>query len=338
MACGTLLEGKDMKIEAIPTDKITSNPMQPREKFDREKLEDLAESIKRIGVKVPIIVRPRGKQYELVSGQRRWEAAKAAKVEEITAIVKELDDNQLAIESLIANEFRENLDPWERAKFLKRIRKMTKAESDEELGQLVGMSKSAIATAWTYLGVDEEVQKKVRHGELEQRAAREIGTIPDEKIQRKIADIASKKDLTVKQTQDLITAVKKAPTPIKEAILKEKIDAKDIKPILDVGVPEKKVERVVEELSQRKKLRELEEKAQEKTDKAFVKGELEDAKIKIIRSRDEQLRDKIRSARDSLVYMPPTTLKQIQTEKIKKEAIRLVEDIARAADRMLQQV
>lgn len=326
-----------MRIETIPIEKVTSNPMQPREKFDREKLEELSESIRRVGIKVPIIVRPKGKQFELVSGQRRWEAAKAAKVGELTAIVKDLDDKELAIESLIANEFRENLDPWERAKFLKRIKKMTNADTDEELGKLVGMSKGAIGTAWTYLDVDSEVQEKVRHGELEQRAARDIATIPDKKVQRKVADISVKGDMTVKQTRELVSAVKNAPEPIKEAILKEKIDSRDLKAILDVGVPEKKVQRVVEELTDRKKLRGLEEKAQEKIDRAFVKGELEDANVKIIRSRDEQLRDKIRSVRDSIVYMPPTTLKQIEIEKIKKEAVRLVEDIAKAADRMLQQ-
>ena len=110
-----------------------------------------------------------GKQFELVSGQRRWEAAKAAKVKNITALVKELDDNELAIESLLANEFRENLDPWERAKFLKRIKKLTHVENDRELGKLVGMTSTAIQMAWSYLDVDEEVQEKVHRGELSPR-------------------------------------------------------------------------------------------------------------------------------------------------------------------------
>ena len=334
----TQLEGKRMKIETIPIEKITSNPMQPREKFDREKLEELAESIKLVGIKVPIMVRPKGKQYELISGQRRWEAAKAAKIEEITAIVEEKDDTEFAIESLIANEFRENLDPWERAKFLKRIRKMTGEETDAGLGKLVGMSQSAVARAWTYLNVDDEVRDMVRHGELEQRAARNIATIQDKATQRKVADIAGKQDMTLRQTEQLVSTVRTAPEPIKQAILREKIDVADVKPILDVGVSAKKIPRVVEELTERKRMREMEGKAQIKIDKAFAKGELDEERIKIIRSRDEQLRDKIRGVRDSIVYMPPTTLKQIQTERIKKEATKLVEDIAKAADRMLQQL
>lgn len=327
-----------MRLETIPIEKITSNPMQPREKFDREKLDDLAESIRTVGMKVPVIVRPKGRQYELVSGQRRWEAAKAAKMIELTAIVKELDDKELAIESLIANEFRENLDPWERAKFLKRIKKMANLDSDMELGKLVGMSKSAIQTAWEYLDVDEEVKEKVSHGVLSARSAREIGSIPDKEVQRRVADIAEKQDMTVKETQNLVQVVKKAPEPIKQAILKEKIDTEDVKPIIDIGITERKVPRVVEELTERKKMREMETKAQRELDKAYARGELEADKIRIIRSKDEQIRDGIRKVRDTMMYMPSTALKEIQTEKIRQEGIRLVQDIAKAAERMLQYV
>lgn len=310
--------------------------MQPREKFDREKLEELAESIKSVGIKVPIIVRPKGKQYELVSGQRRWEAAKAAKIKELIAIVKELNDNELAVESLIANEFRENLDPWERAKFLKRIKKMAKIEKDAELGKMVGMSIHALQAAWKYLDVDEEVKEKVVHGQLEARTAREIASISDKEVQRKVADIAVKQDMTVKQAQKLISAVKKAPEPIKKAILKEKIDMEDIEPIMDIGIPEKKVPRVIEEFTERKKMRDLEKKAQREMDEAYMKGELDAERVKIIRSQDEQIRDKIRNIRDSIVYMPPTTLKRIQTEKIKKESTRFIEDIINACNRLLE--
>ena len=327
-----------MRIEEVSLDKVTSNPMQPREKFDREKLSELVDSIKAVGIKVPPIVRPKGRQYELVSGQRRWEAAKAAKLKKITVIVKELNDDQLAIESLIANEFRENLDPWERAKFLKRIKKMAKVEDDAQLGKLVGMSKGAIQTAWTYLDADDEVRKKAMSGKLESRVAREIATIPDKKVQRKIAGLVEKQDMTLRETEKLVSTVKKAPEPIKKAILSDKIDVKDVKPMVDFGVPDKKIPRVVEELTKRKKFRDVETKAQLELDKAYVKGEIEADKIRIIRSKDEQLRDRIRTVRDTMVYMPATTLKEIETANIRQESVRLVKDIVRAAEKMLERV
>jgi ParB family chromosome partitioning protein len=329
------LERGTMKIETIPIEKITSNPMQPREKFDREKLEELAESIKTVGIMVPLIVRPKDSGYEIVSGQRRWEAAKAAKLKQLTVIIKELDDTELAVESLIANEFRENLDPWERAKFLKRIKKMAKLETDAELGKLVGMSKSAVGRAFEYLQADDEIREKVAHGQLDRRAAREIASIPDKKTQREVANVATKQDLTYKQTEKLVSTIKSAPEPIRKALLKEKIDVEDVAPIMR-NIPEKKVPRVVEELTERKKMRGLETKAQRELDEAFVKGELDADKIKIIRSQDEQIRDKILKVRDSIVYMPPTALKQIQTEKIKKDAIQLIKDIVKAGEKMLQ--
>jgi len=327
-----------MKIEEIPIDKITSNPMNPREKIDREKIDDLANSLKTIGIKVPIIVRPKGKMFELVSGERRWTAAKQAKLKTITAIVKELSDDELAIESLMANEFRENLDPWERAKYLKRLKNLTNAKNDADLGKILGMSKSAITNAWAYLDVDGEVEEKVHHGELEARSARAISRIENKDTQRKIAEISIKKDMSVKDTEVLVSAVKSAPKEISKAIIEEKIEIEDVKPLMEYGIPEDKVDATVEELTIRKKRKEDMKKIELETDYAVLDGDLEAKEILIDTSADEKRLRKFQEISDVTRFWTVTTVKMIVTESMRQDAIKCVREVEENCRVLLQQL
>jgi ParB/RepB/Spo0J family partition protein len=105
-------------INYISIDKIRSNPFQPRESFDKEKIEELAESIKEEGLLEPIIVRKKGKTYEIIAGERRWKAYQFAGQKEIPAIIKDVDDFEAREISLVENWHRVDLEPNEKEKFI----------------------------------------------------------------------------------------------------------------------------------------------------------------------------------------------------------------------------
>lgn len=105
-----------MKLRILKVDDISPNPLQPRESFDREKLKELADTVSDMGVLQPIVVRPKGKRYEIIAGERRWKASQIAGKKEIPAIVKDLPDEEVMVESLIENVHRADLKPVEQAK------------------------------------------------------------------------------------------------------------------------------------------------------------------------------------------------------------------------------
>ena len=105
-----------MEMKEIPITQIIPNPLQPREIFDKEKLKELAATIADVGVLQPILVRPRNGRYEIIAGERRWKATQIAGIDTIPALIKELPDSQVMVESLIENVHRANLKPMEQAK------------------------------------------------------------------------------------------------------------------------------------------------------------------------------------------------------------------------------
>lgn len=105
-----------MKLRILKVDEVSPNPLQPRESFDREKLKELADTVSDLGVLQPIVVRPKGSRYEIIAGERRWKASQIAGKKEIPAIVKDVPDEEVMVESLIENVHREDLKPIEQVK------------------------------------------------------------------------------------------------------------------------------------------------------------------------------------------------------------------------------
>jgi ParB/RepB/Spo0J family partition protein len=138
-----------MEFKEIPIDKIRPNLLQPREHFDRDKLEELANSIKEVNLLQPIVVRPKGKYFEIISGERRWKAYQIAGKKKIPALIKTVDNGQLMIESLIENVHREDLSVPEKIKALEKIRKLNKISNNRglyiKLSELTGISANSIA-------------------------------------------------------------------------------------------------------------------------------------------------------------------------------------------------
>ena len=139
----------------VPVESIRPNPYQPRKTFDKEKLKELSESIKKHGIIQPLIVRKKGLNYELVAGERRLRAAKLAKLQTVPVLVRDYDEKQMRELSLVENIQRHDLNPLEEAKAIQELMKQcsyTQAQAAERLGR----SRAAVANLLRMLNLPEE--------------------------------------------------------------------------------------------------------------------------------------------------------------------------------------
>ena len=183
---------------------ITPNPDQPRRHFDEDALAELAASIARRGVLQPIIVRPHGKGYQLVAGERRWRAAQRAQVHEIPAIVQDLSDADVAAVALIENLQREDLNPVEEARAYQRLveeQDLTQAD----LATLVDKSRSHVANLMRLLQLPDPVLALIDAGSLSMGHARALVGHPEAEI---LARQAVDGGLSVREVE---TLARKAP-------------------------------------------------------------------------------------------------------------------------------
>jgi len=145
----------------IETDKIESNPYQPRHVFDETKIRDLASSIEKVGLLNPILVRKKGEGYQLVHGERRFRAFKLLQKRTIPAVVREVSDKELAVFSLIENMQREDLNPIDEALCYKRMIDEL-AFTHEEIADTINKDRTYITNRLRLLGLPEDIQEKVR--------------------------------------------------------------------------------------------------------------------------------------------------------------------------------
>ena len=205
-------------------DAITPNPHQPRQHFDATALSRLAESIASEGLMQPIVVRPRpgaapeagskgeGAAYELVAGERRWRAARLAELERIPAIVRELDDRQLAEWALVENLQREDLNPIERAEAFHRLADGF-GLSHDEVAQRVGLDRSTVTNHLRLLRLDPEVGSLVAQGVLSMGQARALAGLEDAAAQRDLAKRVVKQEMTVRKVEAAVRALTGPATP-----------------------------------------------------------------------------------------------------------------------------
>ena len=158
---------------------IEPHPDQPRRHFDEEALDELAQSIAARGVIQPVIVRPMpGGRYQLVAGERRWRAAQRARVHDIPAIVRQLDEREVTALALIENLQREDLNPVEEARAYQRL-----ADNDgltqQEIARFVDKSRSHVANLMRLLSLPEEVLDMVQRDALSMGHARALAVVPD---------------------------------------------------------------------------------------------------------------------------------------------------------------
>ena len=158
---------------------IEPHPDQPRRHFDEDALEELARSIAARGVIQPVVVRPFGDgRYQLVAGERRWRAAQRARLHEIPAIVRQLDDSEVTALALIENLQREDLNPVEEARAYQRLSEQD-GLTQQEIATFVDKSRSHVANLMRLLGLPAEVLDMVERDQLSMGHARALAVLPD---------------------------------------------------------------------------------------------------------------------------------------------------------------
>lgn len=187
---------------SLPIASIVTNPDQPRKSFDETQLSELSDSIKQNGVLQPILVRKKGDKYEIVAGERRYQASKLAGLKEIPAIVREIDDAEVFQLALIENLQRSDLTPIEEARGYRQLLD-TKGLTQEGLAKILSKSRSAIANTLRLMDLPQEVQDMMEEGQITAGHARAILAVPTEEGRIKLAQKVVAENLTVRQTENL---------------------------------------------------------------------------------------------------------------------------------------
>lgn len=217
---GEQAKSKDDSFHDLPIERIDPNPQQPRRVFHGETLAELEHSIRELGVLVPIIVRAKGERFELIAGERRLRASKAAGLKFIPALLREVDDQRSLELAIVENLQREDLDSIEEAMgFADLMRDY--GFTQERLSTRLGKSRSAVANALRLLDLPDEIKAFVHRKQLTAGHARALLAIPsDERIT--LAKRAMHEGLTVRDLERLAT--KKLPTVTGEVAAKPLVD------------------------------------------------------------------------------------------------------------------
>lgn len=222
---------------------IVRNPNQPRKTFDEDKLAELADSIRQNGVLQPILVRRKDQKYEIVAGERRYQASKLAGLKEIPAVVREIDDDKVFQLALIENLQRSDLSPIEEAKGYKQLL-TSRSLTQEELAKILSKSRSAIANTLRLMDLPVEVQHMMEQGLLTAGHARAILAVPSEEGRIKLAKKVVTESLTVRQTENLapLFSVEHTETRARVAAPQSfKRAARELRKMLDTNVKVKQV-------------------------------------------------------------------------------------------------
>lgn len=186
---------------------IAANPYQPRCNFDEEKLQELAASIKEFGVVQPVVVRKKGRSYELVAGERRLRAAGLAGLAKVPAIVKDYDDAKMMEIALIENIQRHDLNPIEEAQGLRRLMQEFKL-TQEQTAEKVGRSRSAVTNILRLLNLPEQVQKQIINGVLTMGQAKQLLGLPKPEQMCEVAEAIIANGWSSRMTEEVVRKLK----------------------------------------------------------------------------------------------------------------------------------
>lgn len=193
----------DAPINKLPIHDIEPNPLQPRSVFDAARLSELSQSIRANGIIQPLIVRKVGNQFHLIAGERRWRAAKLAGFTEVPVVVQELSDNRVLEVALIENIQREDLNPIEVATAFEKLAGDL-GLSHEEIGQRTGKDRSTITNMLRLLRLPGDIQIMLAEKRLSMGHAKAILALPDEELQREVAEKAASQGMSVRQVEQLV--------------------------------------------------------------------------------------------------------------------------------------
>ncbi len=233
---GALIEdaGKDdvkmlSSIDEIAVEDIETNPWQPRSKFDDESLDELAESIREIGIVQPITVRhSENGKYQLITGERRYRAAKILHLKAIPAYIRVADDQNMLEMALVENIQREDLDAIEVAISYQRLIEECKL-TQENLSDRVGKKRATIANYLRLLRLPAEVQLGIKDKKLTMGHARALLGLEDPRWQLNIFDQILKNDLSVRKVEDIVRKAQATEPQINKETGREIKEYKDLK-------------------------------------------------------------------------------------------------------------
>lgn len=206
---------------------VEPNKDQPRKEFDKEKLDELADSISKHGVIQPIIVTKKDKTYQIVAGERRWRASKQAGLKKIPAIIRDYDELKVMEVALIENLQREDLNPVEEALGYKSLMESFSLTQDK-ISERVGKSRSAVANSLRLLNLPEKVLKMLEKGEISIGHAKVILSVTNKNEQIQIAEYVVEKQLTVRETENYIKNNSKTKRPVSKMSNEVKMAIKDM--------------------------------------------------------------------------------------------------------------
>ena len=186
----------------LPTAAISPNPNQPRTVISKEAIDELADSIAKVGMLQPIIVRPHSDGYQIIAGERRWRAAKAAGLERVPVRIMSTNEIESLELALIENLQRQDLNAMEEAHGYRRLlneHQMTQAE----LADKVSKSRSAIANTLRLLDLPEEIQDLIAQEKLTAGHARAVLSVPDDERRLRLANKIVEEGLSVREAETL---------------------------------------------------------------------------------------------------------------------------------------
>lgn len=191
-------------VQYINIHDIMPNANQPRKTFSEEKIEELSKSIKEHGIIQPIVVRKKGKSYEIVAGERRWRAARKAELAKVPCLIRELSDEQNMLIAIIENMQREDLNPVEEAEGLNQMI-VTFGMTQEQISKSVGKSRPYIANSLRLLKLPEYIKEEMAEGRLSAAHGRTLVTVEDEDVRKALCERIIKEGLSVRETEKLVS-------------------------------------------------------------------------------------------------------------------------------------
>lgn len=225
-----------LKIKMIPIDKIRPSPLQPRAMFDKDKIKELAGSIKEVGLIQPIVVNTSKKHgYTIIAGERRWRAMKKAGMKEVPAIVKNINYDQFLTQSLIENVHREDLSESEKYKALKKIMKLEKIPNLNQLAKRVKMSPTVVSDVFDAHEIRKKFNaiKNVSHTRI--RATRGLS----EKERFRLIKMSEKKGISARKLEEeVVPKIKKLPKKLRKSVISGELEAEVAEEIMKIEKPE----------------------------------------------------------------------------------------------------
>ena len=220
----------DARLEVVGISDIEPNRYQPRRVFDDEKMAELTESIREVGVLQPILVRRTEEGYELVAGERRWRAAQHAGLVTIPAIIRDAGDRESLEQAIVENVHRDDLNPIEEAAAFYRLIDDF-GLTQHQVSVRVGRSRPSVANALRLLQLPDGVQQMIMDGALGAGHARALAGLGDRQLVERLATRVVDDGLSVRQVEDLVRSLDEVQDPVVQPVY-------DPVPIRDAGILE----------------------------------------------------------------------------------------------------